>query len=383
MNHKLPVTLVTGFLGAGKTTLISGLIADVPTCRFGIVVNEFGEISIDDAVLHLQSGSSRPEIHKIQNSLLAYADCDRSAGDDPLREDRLKEDAMKRDTFVEAMLSIWASRDRVDHVIIETSGLAAPTAAIQALMGEQLQGKFGLDATLVVIDTPWLLSEDIDRNGPIDRLLQQQLVAADIAILNKIDALSESELLESEQQIRRMTPTLRFIELAHHGRVDPSVAVGLKLNQPAAEVALVATRTTGSSAHQLPPHRNGHSHSGIGPHDHGIDTHEHLHEHDPGWVSFAIRTHADKQDHVNLVEKLQRIAKDQPVLRAKGFIYDRARNQRMLIQAVRERVSAEPVRSEIGEEAEGLAGELVFIGYHISRGAVLEILNQEESGQWS
>src|SRR2546430_15893179 len=107
----LPVTIFTGFLGSGKTTLLASLLAAEREQRFAMVVNEFGEVSVDDVLLQRSLDAHHASVFKLTRGLLAYA------GDD----------------FISTMLAISADARRFDHVLVETSGLAVPTAALEAL----------------------------------------------------------------------------------------------------------------------------------------------------------------------------------------------------------------------------------------------------------
>lgn len=199
MTQRIPVTVFTGFLGAGKTTLLSGLIRDNKQRRLAILVNEFGEVSIDGALLRSDGERGGAEVHDLSNGLIAYDD-----------------DA----DFLPTMQALWQRRGTIDHVLIETSGLALPTAVMESLQSEALAPYFVLDATLAVVDTPLLLSGGFDRAAdddatqtPIASLFEQQLANADIVVLNKIDALGEDAQLDAEARVRALAPSVRFIEL--------------------------------------------------------------------------------------------------------------------------------------------------------------------------
>ena len=113
----LPVTIFTGFLGSGKTTLLASLLAAEHDTRFAIVVNEFGEVSVDDVLLQQARGAHRASVFKLTRGLIAYA------GDD----------------FTATMLAISDDARLFDHVLVETSGLAVPTAVLEALHSPALQ----------------------------------------------------------------------------------------------------------------------------------------------------------------------------------------------------------------------------------------------------
>ena len=132
----LPVTIFTGFLGSGKTTLLASLLAAERDERFAIVVNEFGEVSVDDVLLQQARGAYHASVFKLTRGLIAYA------GDD----------------FLATMLAISDDARLFDHVLVETSGLAVPTAVLEVLHSPALQERFIHDATLAIVDTPLLLA---------------------------------------------------------------------------------------------------------------------------------------------------------------------------------------------------------------------------------
>jgi len=282
------------------------------------------------------------------------------------------------------MLAIAARRAEVDHVLIETSGLALPTAAMELLQGPQLAPHFILDATLAVVDTPLLLSDRFARSrdhsvgtDAIAGMFEQQLEYADVVVLNKIDSLQEDDLLQAEQRVRQCAPNVRFLELAYQARLDIRLALGLRLHQPTStdhqHTYMPLPRLPGADSKVLADQQrlNGHVHSGLGAHSHGLATHKHFHEQDPGWLSFTLRskeTQAAEQLRLALVEA----ATVEPVLRTKGFVHAAGTAQAMLVQGVRARVTIDVEQQAANDAARHppAGSELVFIGYHASRARV-------------
>jgi len=357
----IPVTIVTGFLGAGKTTLLRGLIARRQTRRLALLINEFGEISVDGALVRAASeGDAHVQIEDFAHGLIAYGDDTR---------------------FVPAMQALARRRAQVDHVLIETSGLALPTAAMALLQGAELAADFVLDATLAVVDTPLLLAGAFEHGAgaAAATMFDQQLEFADVVVLNKIDGLDEAALLEAETRVRRRAPNVRFLELAYDAQLDIRLALGLRLHQ--------GTRTDHGHAFVPVPDANaaplasqyrlnGHAHSGLAAHNHGLATHKHFHEQDPGWLSFVLRSDAEQQVEP-LTAALVDVARAQPVLRCKGHV--RVQGDRpVLVQGVRTRVA-------VSLDAAGAAqrrSQLVFIGYHISRAQVAALLSAGTGTAW-
>lgn len=366
----IPVTIVTGFLGSGKTTLLSSLIKTRQTRRLALLINEFGEVSIDGALItDCVGGDEHVRIHDFPYGLIAY-------GDD--------------EHFIPTMQAIAERRANVDHVLIETSGLALPTAVMELLQSPELAGDFILDATLAVVDTPLLLSEQFDREHNPDSphaalqdsvatLFERQLEYADVVVLNKIDALDEDSLLLAEQRIRDCAPNVRFLELAYNAQLDIRLALGLRLHQPTFTAHNHRfTPLPGSDTPTLGSHvrLNGHAHSGLAGHSHGLATHKHFHEQDPGWLSFVLRS-PDPQQAETLKQGLIEVAKAEPLLRVKGFIKT-APDQSVLVQGVRTRVaiSADTAKQSAKDS------ELVFIGYHLNRNTVAPLLSKLTGTAW-
>ncbi len=398
MNALIPVTIVTGFLGSGKTTLLSSLIKHRQTRRLALLINEFGEVSIDGALIRDTAGEDQHvRIHDFPYGLIAYGDDTR---------------------FIPTMKALAARRAGIDHVLIETSGLALPTAVMELLQSPELAEDFILDATLAVVDTPLLLADQFERTGDtpngdhaagncataddaaqdsatqtrvaedlladsVATMFEQQLEHADVVVLNKIDGFDEAALLEAETRVRRRAPKVRFLELAWRAELDIRLALGLRLHQP--------TQTThehrytpvaampGADARVLSDQQrlNGHAHSGLGRHSHGLATHKHFHEQDPGWMSFVLRSAAPQPAPI-LQTALAEIARREPMLRAKGYIRAADTPHAVLVQGVRTRVSLE---QDVQKPA-ATRSELVFIGYHLSRSVVAALLSELTASTW-
>lgn len=369
----IPVTVVTGFLGTGKTTLLRDLVRRRQSRRLALLINEFGEVAIDGDLLRADGDSAgqvggQVQIQDFPHGLIAYGD-----------------DAQ----FVPAMLALAARRAQIDHVLIETSGLALPSAVMEVLQSEQLAPHFVLDATLAVVDTPLLLEDafgaDDDVPDATVLLFRQQLECADVVVLNKIDGLDEPQLLQAEERVRALAPNVRFLELAYGARLDIRLALGLRLHQAGAAVHRHYT-PLGMPGERTAPvadqgRFNGHAHSGLGAHSHGLATHKHFHEQDPGWLSFTLRSDAP-QDGERLREAVAAAALAEPILRAKGFVQSGAGLPPMLVQGVRARVAIADDDSDRDRNNAAGRSELVFIGYHPSRTRVAQLLTDLTGTEW-
>jgi cobalamin biosynthesis protein CobW len=312
------------------------------------------------------------------------------------------------DDFLPIMRALRERRHQVDHVLIETSGLALPQPVMSALAWPEIRADFQLDAVLTVVDVPQLLAGSLENGQPIpganapdapthadavDTILLQQLENADVVVLNKIDALSEDDLLKAESTVRSRAPKVRFLELAHHAQLDTRLCMGLHLHDGPLPATHDHAHGPGNHAHHGPLHHmptetdgplddqhqfDGHVHSGLDAHEHGEHTHEHFHGHDPGWQSFVLRTH-QAQDPETLKRALAEVATRQPILRAKGHVAVAGKHHALVLQAVRSRVQSHYDAHDHAPEQSAV----VFIGYHPNRGAICEILHTFTHSHWS
>jgi cobalamin biosynthesis protein CobW len=377
---KIPVTIVTGFLGSGKTTLICGLLKKNPDRRLAILVNEFGEVSVDGALLRTAGEGCGAEIHDLPNGCICCT---------------------IKDDFLPVMKQLQSRKREIEHVLIETSGLALPTPVMRALAWPEIRNDFHLDSVLGVVDTPQLLSGNLESGKPIpgaasaetpdhatsvDAILNQQLENADVVVLNKIDALDDESLMKAEELVRLKAAKVRFLELAYHAELDTRLCLGLNLHED--DTVQVAHEHQHHGPVENSPSEldrpllnqsqfDGHQHTGLGAHEHGEHTHEHFHEHDTGWQSFVLRTD-QAQDADQLKSAIREVTWQQPILRAKGFASVAGKEPRLVVQAVRNRVQTyfEPESPNVGESS------IVFIGYHPNRKMITNLMNQLTKTEW-
>jgi cobalamin biosynthesis protein CobW len=381
---KIPVTIVTGFLGSGKTTLICGLLKKNPDRRLAVLVNEFGEVSVDGALLRTAGKTCGAEIHDLPNGCICCT---------------------IKDDFLPVMKQLQVRKHEIDHVLIETSGLALPTPVMRALAWPEIRNDFQLDAVLTVVDTPQLLVGNLEKGKPIpggagpeipehvnsvDLILNQQLENADVVVLNKIDNLPEDDLLKAEGLVREKAVRVRFLELAYHAELDTRLCMGLNMHE---QTDMLPPRHEHDHDHHHGPVQSapldvdcpledqhqfdGHAHTGLAPHEHGEFTHMHFHEHDTGWQSFVLHT-ADPQDAEKLKAAVKAVSTEQPILRAKGFASIGGKHHRLVVQAVRNRVQTY-FEDALSHDQES---KLVFIGYHCRRDRTAELMRKLTSTEW-
>ena len=175
---RTPVTVLTGFLGAGKTTLLNRILSEDHGKRYAVIVNEFGDVGIDNDLVV----DADEEIFEMNNGCI----CCTVRGD-----------------LVRIIDGLMKRRDQFDAILIETTGLADPAPVAQTFfIDEDVQSETRLDAIVTVADAKHLLGE-IDKAHEA----QEQLAFADIILLNKVDLVSDQDLIDVEARIRRANPT--------------------------------------------------------------------------------------------------------------------------------------------------------------------------------
>ena len=182
MSDKIPVTVLTGYLGAGKTTLLNRILTEQHGKRYAVIVNEFGEIGIDN---ELVVGADE-EVFEMNNGCICCT----------VRGDliRIIEGLMKR-------------KGKFDAIIIETTGLADPAPVAQTFfVDEEVQENTRLDAVVTVADAKWLTERLKDAPEA-----KNQIAFADVILLNKTDLVTPAELDEVEARIRGINPYARLI----------------------------------------------------------------------------------------------------------------------------------------------------------------------------
>ncbi|MDG3039755.1 cobalamin biosynthesis protein CobW [Roseicyclus marinus] len=342
--EKLPVTVITGFLGSGKTTLISQLMKNPGGKRLAIVVNEFGDVGVDGEIL---KGCAIPEC-PVENIVeLANGCICCTVADD----------------FIPTIEALMALDPRPDHILIETSGLALPKPLLKAFDWPAIRSKITVDGVIALadaeavaagrfapdvaaVDAQRLADDSIDHETPLSEVFEDQIACADIVLLTKPDLAGPEGVARARALIEAEAPRkLPIIEVAE-GAVDPRVILGL---EAAAEDDMDAR----------PSHHDGH------------DDHEHD---DFDSIVIDIPEIADPAD---LVARIADLARSQNILRVKGYAAVAGKPMRLLVQAVGARVRHQYDRPWTA--AEGRRGRLVVIAEHhdIDEAAIRGILIPE------
>jgi len=302
---KVPVTVVTGFLGSGKTTLIRHLISNANGKKLAVLVNEFGSEGVDGEILKSCADANCPteNIVELANGCICCT---------------------VADDFIPAMEQLLSRQGKPDHILIETSGLALPKPLLKAFDWPEIRSRITVDGVIALADAEAVAAgrfapdpaaveaqraadENLDHETPLSEVFEDQIACADIVLLTKAD-LAGAKGLEAARaaisaEMPRRVPMLAVVD----GVVDARVILGL---EAAAEADLAAR----------PSHHDG----------------EDEHEHDD-FASVVIEL-PEIRDLDRLVASVQRLAREQNVLRAKGYIAVAGKPMRLLLQAVGERV---------------------------------------------
>ena len=244
MPDKIPVTVLTGYLGAGKTTLLNRILSEPHGKRYAVIVNEFGEIGIDN---DLVVGADE-EVFEMNNGCICCT----------VRGDliRIMEGLMKR-------------KGRFDAIIVETTGLADPAPVAQTFFVDQdVQESARLDAVVTVADAKWL--SDRLKDAPEAK---NQIAFADVILLNKTDLVSADELAEVEGRIRGINPYAVL-----HKTTRSQVPLDAVLGRNAFDLDRILAIEPAFLEVDEHDHDHAHGHGGHAHHDHGHSDHGHDHE---------------------------------------------------------------------------------------------------------
>lgn len=322
---RVPCTIVTGFLGAGKTTLIRHLLENAGGRKLAVIVNEFGDVGIDGEILKGCGIEACPEdnIVELSNGCLCCT---------------------VADDFVPALDQILARE--VDHILIETSGLALPKPLVQAFQWPAIKSRVTVDGVVAVVDGPALAEgrvahdmdaldaqraadDSLDHDDPVEEVFEDQIACADLVIISKSDLLDAAAAETAGARVSAALPRAVSVVRAAGGKVDPSVMLGLGL---AVENEIESRKTH---------------------HDDELD-----HDHDD-FDSFVVAI-PEITDPAALAARVTAAAEAPDVLRVKGFAAVAGKPLRLLVQGVGPRVSHHFDRPWKAEEAR--RGALVVIG---------------------
>jgi cobalamin biosynthesis protein CobW len=335
---KTPVTIITGFLGAGKTTLIRHLMANPQGKRLAVLVNEFGALGVDGEILKSCADENCPaeNIVELANGCICCT---------------------VADDFIPTIEALLALTSKPDHILIETSGLALPKPLLKAFDWPAIRSRVTVDGVIALADAEAVAaglfapeahgaSEKAsahEHETPLSEVFEDQVACADIVLLTKSDLADEPARTKAREIILAELPrALPVIEVAN-GTIDPRVILGLGA---AAEDDIAAR----------PSHHDGH------------DDHEHE---DFDTISINLPEISDVEA---LKDAIRRLAREQHILRVKGYVAVAGKPMRLLVQAVGERVSAQFDRP-FGDKPR--ASRLVIIAEHdhVDEAAIRQVLS--------
>lgn len=327
---QIPVTVLTGYLGAGKTTLLNRILSENHGMRYAVIVNEFGEIGIDNDLLV----DTDEEIFEMNNGCICCT----------VRGDLIRtvENLMKR-------------KGSFDAILVETTGVADPAPVAQTFfMDDDVRASAKLDAVVAVVDAKHILLrlEDTDE-------AQDQVAFADVIVLNKTDLVSAEELKDVEKQIRTINP---FAQLHRAERC------GLDLKEVLDRGAFDLQRILSVSPDFLeiehhhdhehgPDHDHHHHHGHTHSHDH---EHEHEHEHPHSVRSISLTGgDLDTRKFFPWIQEVTQV-EGPNILRLKGILSFADDDDRYVLQGVHMIVEGDHQRPWRADEKR--ESRLVFIG---------------------
>jgi cobalamin biosynthesis protein CobW len=222
---KIPVTVITGFLGAGKTTLIRHLLQNAKGRRLALIINEFGDVGIDGELVKGCNDAACPEdnIVELANGCICCT---------------------VADDFLPTMKKLLDRPNPPEHIIIETSGLALPKPLVKAFQWPEIRTRSTVDGVIALIDADAIAAgrfatdeaalaaaraadPSLDHDSPLEELFEDQLACADLVILNKADLVDAATLARIEGEISLQTRSGVRIVRADHGAVEAAVLLGL------------------------------------------------------------------------------------------------------------------------------------------------------------
>ncbi|MGY5807613.1 cobalamin biosynthesis protein CobW [Rhizobium sp. LEGMi198b] len=331
--EKIPATVITGFLGAGKTTMIRNLLQNTGGKKIALIINEFGDLGVDGDVLKGcgAENCTEDDIIELTNGCICCT---------------------VADDFIPTMTKLLERDARPDHIVIETSGLALPQPLVAAFNWPDIRTQVTVDGVITVVDSAAVAAgrfaddhdavearrvedESLDHESPIEELFEDQLTCADLIVLNKTDLIDVAGLGRVRTEVASRTARKPTIIEAKNGEVPAAILLGLGIGTEGD----IANR---KSHHEL-EHEDG------APHDHDE------------FDSFIVEL-GPIADPLAFIENLKGVIAEHDVLRLKGFVDVPGKPMRLQIQAVGSRIDHYFDRAWTpGEERQT---RLVVIGLH-------------------
>ncbi|MBW4680698.1 MAG: GTP-binding protein [Microcoleus vaginatus WJT46-NPBG5] len=319
----MPVTIITGFLGSGKTTVLNHILHNAQNLKVAVLVNEFGDINIDSQLLV----SVDQDMVELTNGCICCT---------------------INDGLLDAVYKVLERGDRIDYLVIETTGIADPLPIALTFLGPELRDLTRLDSILTVVDAETFTPSHFESSAAFN-----QIAYGDIILLNKTDLATEEKIAQLEDYIHTVKAGSRILR-AQKGQVPLPLILDVALTQPA------SYPSTEESSHH-------HDHDHHDHHDHEHHHHSHHLEND-GFVSVSFQS--DRPFLVNKFEKFLQEQLPENVFRAKGLIWFEESSNRQIFQ-----LSGKRFDIQADNWPEKPSNQLVFIGRNLNASQIQEHLN--------
>jgi G3E family GTPase len=327
---KIPVTVLTGYLGAGKTTLLNRILSEPHGKKFAVIVNEFGEIGIDN---DLVVGADE-EVFEMNNGCI----CCTVRGD-----------------LIRIIDGLMRRKGKFDAIIVETTGLADPAPVAQTFFVDENVGKKAkLDAVVTVADAKWL--RDRLKDAPEAK---NQIAFADVILINKTDLVTDAELRETEARIRAINP---YARLHRTQRAQIPLKEVLERNAFDLERILEIEPAFLEAEEHDHDHDHDHHHGHDGHHAHSHGGMKHYHDEEMQSISLSSDAPLDPDKFFPFIQNLVQ-AEGPNILRCKGILSLKDDPQRFVFQGVHMMLDGDHQRD--WKEGERRQSRVVFIGRNL------------------
>jgi G3E family GTPase len=329
---KIPVTVLTGYLGAGKTTLLNRILSEPHGKKFAVIVNEFGEIGIDNELVV----NADEEVFEMNNGCI----CCTVRGD-----------------LVRIIDGLMRRKGKFDAIIVETTGLADPAPVAQTFfMDEQVGARTKLDAVVTVADAKWL--SDRLKDAPEAK---NQIAFADVILINKTDLVGPQELSELEARIRGLNPYAR-LHRTERAKIDINEVLGRNAFDLDRILDIEPNFLEGEEDHDHDHHHDhSHDHHGAHHHHHGNGL-KHYHDEDMQSVSLRSDAPLNPDKFFPWVQDLV-ATEGQNILRSKGILSFKDDPERFVFQGVHMILDGDHQRPWRADETRD--SRIVFIGRNL------------------